>query len=228
MDCRIHISPSDKKTTSDPIPDVSNTVESIESSLAGGSSGHGIWKFRVAYHDSANNESEDPAEKAEAAKDDIWGATTTHTHGPPAMPDNFSYDSRPGAANHIFTWKHYQDDGTKGYRLRWTTGDPDSRLTKWKIGTITAKGFFSLAADKLEAGETYRFELASIGVSSSNVDDVDGDMNVHGEPAVVMITAEGTPVPTLPEIAALLLAMLLLGSGAYLLRGRKFGGLTHA
>ena len=36
------------------------------------------------------------------------------------------------------------------------------------------------------------------------------------------------PTPTLPEIAALLLAMLLLGSGAYLLRRRQSGGLTHA
>ena len=36
------------------------------------------------------------------------------------------------------------------------------------------------------------------------------------------------PTPTLPEIAALLLAMLLLGSGAYLLRRRQSGGLTAA
>ena len=36
------------------------------------------------------------------------------------------------------------------------------------------------------------------------------------------------PTPTLPEIAALLLAMLLLGSGAYLLRRRQSGGLTRA
>ena len=36
------------------------------------------------------------------------------------------------------------------------------------------------------------------------------------------------PVPTLPEIAALFLAMLLLGSGAYLIRGRQSGGLTNA
>ena len=34
--------------------------------------------------------------------------------------------------------------------------------------------------------------------------------------------------PTLPEIAALFLAMLLLGSGAYLLRRRQSGGLTPA
>ena len=36
------------------------------------------------------------------------------------------------------------------------------------------------------------------------------------------------PTPTLPEIAALFLAMLLVGSGAYLLRRRQSGGLTPA
>ena len=39
---------------------------------------------------------------------------------------------------------------------------------------------------------------------------------------------EVEPVPTLPEIAALFLAMLLLGSGAYLIRRRQSGGLTNA
>ena len=43
--------------------------------------------------------------------------------------------------------------------------------------------------------------------------------------ASVMVTVP-MPTPTLPEIAALFLAMLLLGSGAYLLRRRQSGGLT--
>ena len=46
--------------------------------------------------------------------------------------------------------------------------------------------------------------------------------------ATAAVSAMPTPTPTLPEIALLLLAMLLLGSGVYLLRGRQFGGLTHA
>ena len=47
-----------------------------------------------------------------------------------------------------------------------------------------------------------------------------------GMPSVVDDTTDPTPTPTLPEWAALFLAMLLLGSGAYLLRGRQQGGLT--
>ena len=50
---------------------------------------------------------------------------------------------------------------------------------------------------------------------------------VPGVAASVMVTVP-MPTPTLPEIAALFLAMLLLGSGAYLLRRRQSGGLTHA
>ena len=37
-----------------------------------------------------------------------------------------------------------------------------------------------------------------------------------------------TPAPTLPTLAALFVAVLLLGSGAYLLRGRHGGALPHA
>ena len=48
-----------------------------------------------------------------------------------------------------------------------------------------------------------------------------------GAAASKMVTVP-MPTPTLPEIAALFLAMLLLGSGAYLLRRRQSGGLTHA
>ena len=46
-------------------------------------------------------------------------------------------------------------------------------------------------------------------------------------PRAWMVTVP-MPTPTLPEIAALFLAMLLLGSGAYLLRRRQSGGLTPA
>ena len=46
--------------------------------------------------------------------------------------------------------------------------------------------------------------------------------------AAAMTVTVPVPTPTLPEIAALFLAMLLLGSGAYLLRRRQSGGLTPA
>ena len=51
--------------------------------------------------------------------------------------------------------------------------------------------------------------------------------DIPGVAASVKVTVP-VPTPTLPEIAALFLAMLLLGSGAYLLRRRQSGGLTHA
>ena len=51
--------------------------------------------------------------------------------------------------------------------------------------------------------------------------------DLHG-PSASLAEMMPVPSPTLPEIALLLLAMLLLGSGAYLLRGRQSGGLTHA
>ena len=49
-----------------------------------------------------------------------------------------------------------------------------------------------------------------------------------GPPSAEVTGTTPMPTPTLPEIALLLLAMLLLGSGVYLLRGRQSGGLTHA
>ena len=50
--------------------------------------------------------------------------------------------------------------------------------------------------------------------------------DLHGPSASTAVMP--VPTPTLPEIAALFLAMLLLGSGAYLLRRRQSGGLTPA
>ena len=58
--------------------------------------------------------------------------------------------------------------------------------------------------------------VASVTITVGDGEEEDGD----GEGAET--------VPTLPEIAALFLAMLLLGSGAYLIRGRQSGGLTNA
>ena len=67
--------------------------------------------------------------------------------------------------------------------------------------------------------------LRVLGVSDN---DLNTDKNeVGGMVASVEVTVP-MPAPTLPEIALLLLAMLLLGSGAYLLRRRQSGGLTAA
>ena len=75
--------------------------------------------------------------------------------------------------------------------------------------------------DDLDMGVEYTFELRALSASRAGVGDL------HG-PSVSTAAMMPTPTPTLPEIAALFLAMLLLGSGAYLLRRRQSGGLTPA
>ena len=78
-----------------------------------------------------------------------------------------------------------------------------------------------MVVEDLDMGVEYTFELRALGASRAGVG------NLHG-PSASIDEAMPMPTPTLPEIALLLLAMLLLGSGAYLLRGRQSGGLTHA
>ena len=70
----------------------------------------------------------------------------------------------------------------------------------------------------------YTFELTTVGMSSS----LYSKQDQSSDPASVMVPIGMVPTPTLPELAALFLALLLLGSGAYLLRGRQLGGLTRA
>ena len=69
--------------------------------------------------------------------------------------------------------------------------------------------------------------LRVLGVSDNDLNTDGSDDEVGGMAASKTITVP-VPTPTLPEIAALFLAMLLLGSGAYLLRRRQSGDLTHA
>ena len=76
-------------------------------------------------------------------------------------------------------------------------------------------------AEDLEMGAEYTFELRGHGATRAGVGDLHGPSATHTEMMPM-------PSPTLPEIALLLLAMLLLGSGAYLRRDRQSGGLTPA
>ena len=78
-----------------------------------------------------------------------------------------------------------------------------------------------VVVDKLKMGTEYTFELRALGASRAGVGDL------HG-PSASTDAMMAVPSPSLPEIAMLLLAMLLLGSGAYLLRRRQLGGLTPA
>ena len=83
---------------------------------------------------------------------------------------------------------------------------------------------------QVDPGE-YTFMVRARGTSDNDLntpEGADGEAaESNGLAASVEITAP-MPSPTLPEIALLLLAMLLLGSGAYLLRGRQSGGLAPA
>ena len=100
---------------------------------------------------------------------------------------------------------------------------------------LTGTGAEVIDADDGE----HTFMLRAVGSSDNSTATME-DTPVPGVADSVMVTVgdgeeeeeeedgEGEPVPTLPEIAALFLGMLLLGSGAYLIRGRQSGGLTNA
>lgn len=121
---------------------------------------------------------------------------------PPEMPTGFIADDAGRLAWNVVT-------GTS-YETRYTADETDDDAwTDWETATN------GMVADDLEMGVEYTFQLRA-GI---------GDLHSPSASIMVMIA---TPTPTLPEIALLLLAMLLLGSGVYLLRGRQSGGLTHA
>ena len=79
-----------------------------------------------------------------------------------------------------------------------------------------------MVIDDLDMGVEYTFEVRGLSDTSRA-----GVGDLHG-PSASTAAMMPVPTPTLPEIAALFLAMLLLGSGAYLLRRRQSGGLTPA
>ena len=110
-----------------------------------------------------------------------------------------------------------QVTGAKKYELRYSS-DPtdDDEWTDWDDMAMSG-----MVVDKLKAGTEYTFEVRALSASRAGVGDL------HG-PSTSTAAMMPTPTPTLPEIAALFLAMLLLGSGAYLLRRRQSGGLTPA
>ena len=156
----------------------------------------------------------------------------TYTHGTPDAPDGFAYVSRPGTT-HIFTWESTiprapNGGGVKSYWLRWTSGDPALAATKWTEDKDAIKADFyrltSTQAKSLKDGEVYTFELTAPGSSSST----SKGAGLTSAAASLMVPIGMVPTPTLPETAALLLALLLLGSGAYLIRRRQSSGLISA
>ena len=141
-------------------------------------------------------------------------AITDYLHGPPATaPTGFTaHNAGPDARRLVW-------DKVKGPRPM-TPGIPPTRptTTSGHPGMMSTSG---MVVDDLDMGVEYTFELRALGASRAGVGDL------HG-PSASITEMMATTTPTLPEIAALFLAMLLLGSGVYLLRRRQSGGLTHA
>ena len=169
-----------------------------------------------------------------------------YTHGPPSAPENFGYNVTSAGA-HLFSWSNAAGDyGISGYRLEWTKDDPSLANAKWErakagddiaVGKTATNASYALSSTdlkKVDEGVEYTFRLVALGLNSSDNADIGNDNKVEGAGSdlTLMLGEEATtgttptPTPTLPEWAALFLAMLLMGSGAYLLRGRQQGGLT--
>ena len=129
---------------------------------------------------------------------------TDYQHGPPATaPTGFTaHNAGPDARRLVW-------DAVNGtsYDTRYTAdATDDDEWTDW-----SPKSTSGMVVDDLNMGVEYTFELRALGESRAGVGDL------HG-PSASITEMMATTTPTLPEIALLLLAMLLLGSGVYLLR----------
>ena len=122
-----------------------------------------------------------------------------------------------GDAQLVVNWTAV--DNATGYTVQWKSGGQGYN-TDDRQATVTSGTTTSHTITGLTNGTEY-----SVQVSATRTDANDGPPSAEVTGTTEMIPM---PTPTLPEIALLLLAMLLLGSGAYLLRRRQSGGLTHA
>ena len=173
---------------------------------------HGVWRFRVSYYD-ADLDPDNDIDDITPAVIGSPSALTDYHHGPPmTAPTGFTaYPAGPDARRLVW-------DAVPGlmYELRYTADATDPM--EWTAWDDAMSGE---TVEKLEMGTEYVFELRGSGESRAGVGDLFG-------PSATITEMMPVPTPTLPEIAALFLAMLLLGSGAYLLRRRQSGGLTPA
>ena len=123
----------------------------------------------------------------------------------------------PGNAQLVVTWTAV--DTATGYTVQWMSGGEDYN-TGDRQATVTSGSTTHYTIPSLTNGTEYTVRVIA---TRTGVTDGPPSAEVTGTPEMIPM-----PSPTLPEIALLLLAMLLLGSGVYLLRGRQLGGLTHA
>ena len=132
---------------------------------------------------------------------------------------NFGATSVPGGV--ALTWTSEEDDhGLVFYQYSMDDGE------KW---TTAGRSGAKIVSDVNPGEHTFMLRALSRSDNSTSTDDDEYATGAEaaGAAASTMVTVP-MPTPTLPEIAALFLAMLLLGSGAYLLRRRQSGGLTAA
>ena len=122
----------------------------------------------------------------------------------------------PGNAQLVVTWTAV--DTATGYTVQWMSGGED--YNTGDQATVTPGSTTSHTIEGLANGTEYTVRVIATRTGTN-----DGPPSAEVTRTTEMMP---TPTPTLPEIALLLLAMLLLGSGVYLLRGRQSGGLTHA
>ena len=144
------------------------------------------------------------------------GPSVGYTHGVFPAPENLSASLVPA-----------------GVYLSWTSVDSDHGHAGYQYSTDgedwDEAGDGTQIVEDAMPGE-HTFWVRAQGESDNDLTTAEGmagDAESNGMAASVEITVP-MPTPTLPEIALLLLAMLLLGSGAYLLRRRQSGGLTPA
>ena len=145
------------------------------------------------------------------------GASVGYTHGVFPAPENLSASLIPA-----------------GVYLSWTSEMSDLGFAGYQYSTNDGKDWEAAGAGGTQVVEVkpgeHTFLVRAQGESDNDLntaEGMDGAAESNGMTASVEITVP-VPTPTLPEIALLLLAMLLVGSGAYLLRRRQSGGLTPA
>ena len=143
------------------------------------------------------------------------GTAVGYTHGAFPAPENLVASTVP-----------------TGVALTWTSEKSDYGFADYQYSMDEGKKWTVASADGAQVipakpGE-YTFWVRARGNSDNDLNTPPTNPESLGLAASTETITVPTPTPTLPEIAALFLAMLLLGSGAYLLRRRQSGGLTPA
>ena len=169
---------------------------------------HGVWRFRVSYY---QEDSDDTMDGNQGKVIGSPSATTDYLHGPPAAaPTGFAaYDAGPDARTLVWN----EVTGAASYELRYAEGDTIPTGSTAPASAAWDSVDNNVVITKLKMGVDYTFELRALGASRAGVGDL------HG-PTASIVESMPEPTPTLPEWGAMFLALLLVGSGAYMIRRR--------